>query len=1098
MAHVGAHIRRLTLIVVSVMMIPAIMIPGMALAQSQPADPVALMQQMIELTKNSRFKEAIDVNKQLIAALDAMGAGDNPLQAAAYMSLGNLYRFDGQFDEAEQQLDAALAMREKLLGRDHPDVAASLISQVDLLLATGRMPAAEPKIKRALAILRKSLPADSPDIAMATLTQARILHARAQFAEAEAITAAALDIFRRKLGLDHPFVGVALNNLAEAKRALGQVNAAEALLLEANTVNARAYGENSPLVSTGLNNLAELKREQGKFAEAESIRQREIRMVETQLGADNPALVPSLNNYATLLTARGRPQEAEQVIRRALSILKASLPADHPDLAVVYNNLGDALSGQERFAEAEEALMASLKIREQRSGDFPAQLATVLTNLSVLFEQQKRFAEAEPLARRALALNERQYGANHPAVATGLNNLGVILDNQDKHATAEPLLRRALAIRQQVLGDRHPDVANVFSNLGSNQLDRQDWRGAFQSFESARKIWLDRRAGMAGADRASSGARGISEIDRNPDAFFGLIRAADGLRKSGQTDGTDAWTEAAFEAAQWAMGSEAAGAVQQLGARLLAGNAKLAEMVREQQDLANRWVALDKALVAARAETGDRRDTEAITRLQASLDAASTRALELETELAASFPDFAAAVAPKPMRLSDVRARLKESQTLVILLPMRLTTFVWAITRDRVVWQRRDLPAATVKDAVLSLRCGLDRAAWTGPTAAHCQKQFGAQGEARLLPFDVNGAHALYKQLFTGLESLIEGRDVLLVTSGAFTTLPLQVLVTQPPPAGTAAAMPMRSVAWLTKSSAISVLPSVGSLAVLSRSGTPSQARKPFLGMGNPLVSGANGNDRRAWAQTNCGSNAVVLAAAEPARAMDAPAGLTLSALRSLESLRRAAPLPETATELCTVAQALNASDADVLLGARSTERQLKDLNTSGALSDYRVLHFATHGLIADETRAFREELAEPSLLLTPPEGEPVASALAIDDGLLTASEVSLLKLDANWVILSACNTASGGTAKAEALSGLARAFFFAGARSLLVSHWPVFSIAAVKLTTTAFAALANDAKLSRAGALQVAMNSMIDSPTAYENHPSYWAPFIVVGEGGG
>jgi CHAT domain-containing protein len=108
------------------------------------------------------------------------------------------------------------------------------------------------------------------------------------------------------------------------------------------------------------------------------------------------------------------------------------------------------------------------------------------------------------------------------------------------------------------------------------------------------------------------------------------------------------------------------------------------------------------------------------------------------------------------------------------------------------------------------------------------------------------------------------------------------------------------------------------------------------------------------------------------------------------------------------------------------------------------------------------------------------------------------LKLNADWVVLSACNTAAGDRPGAEALSGLARAFFYAGARALLVSHWPVESAAAVKLTTRTFAELAADPKVGRAEALRRAMQAlMADASRPINAHPAVWAPFMVVGEGG-
>src|SRR5262249_12740092 len=138
--------------------------------------------------------------------------------------------------------------------------------------------------------------------------------------------------------------------------------------------------------------------------------------------------------------------------------------------------------------------------------------------------------------------------------------------------------------------------------------------------------------------------------------------------------------------------------------------------------------------------------------------------------------------------------------------------------------------------------------------------------------------------------------------------------------------------------------------------------------------------------------------------------------LAQVAQLNIQAPLPETADELCTVAQGLKAEPSDIHLGAQATEREVRRLSSGGELAKYRVVHFATHGVLAGEIAGTRE----PGLILTPP-----ATASDEDDGYLSASEISALKLDADWVVLSACNTAAGGAASAEALSGLARAFFY-------------------------------------------------------------------------
>jgi CHAT domain-containing protein len=208
--------------------------------------------------------------------------------------------------------------------------------------------------------------------------------------------------------------------------------------------------------------------------------------------------------------------------------------------------------------------------------------------------------------------------------------------------------------------------------------------------------------------------------------------------------------------------------------------------------------------------------------------------------------------------------------------------------------------------------------------------------------------------------------------------------------------------------------------------------------------------------------------------------------------VRAQSPLPETTDELCAVAESLRAGEGTLYLGERASEKMVKALSADGTLARASVVHFATHGLLAGETEWLSASKAEPALILTPPE-----TGSEEDDGLLTASEIAQLKLDADWVVLSACNTAAGenDTPGAEALSGLARAFFYAGARALLVSHWGVNSEATVKLITKAFDELRANPKIGRAEALRRSMLALSQSGGSFA-HPSNWAPFVVVGEG--
>ena len=300
-------------------------------------------------------------------------------------------------------------------------------------------------------------------------------------------------------------------------------------------------------------------------------------------------------------------------------------------------------------------------------------------------------------------------------------------------------------------------------------------------------------------------------------------------------------------------------------------------------------------------------------------------------------------------------------------------------------------------------------------------------------------------------------------------------------------------VAWLARSHAVTVLPAVSSLKALRRVGRPSAAARPMIGFGNPLLTGdPSTREHAASAKLARETQLCRETLQQQADALGGARGSvrrveTRDGLASLAHLKAQVPLPETADELCAVARALKAAASDVRLGAQATEREVRRLSAAGELAKYRMLHFATHGAVAGEIAGAHE----PGLILTPP-----GTASLQDDGYLSASEIAGLKLDADWVVLSACNTAAGGAESAEALSGLARAFIYAGARALLVSHWAVYSKATQKLVTTALDEMARDAKAGRAEALRRAMLTLIDKGTPEETHPAFWAPFVVVGEG--
>ena len=474
------------------------------------------------------------------------------------------------------------------------------------------------------------------------------------------------------------------------------------------------------------------------------------------------------------------------------------------------------------------------------------------------------------------------------------------------------------------------------------------------------------------------------------------------------------------------------------------------------------------------------------------LDAIDKRIGEIDSRLATDFPDYFALADPGSLSFTSARALLKADEALVLFLDTRAyssapeETFVWVVTKTEMRRVRTDIGKAALADEVQALRCGLDAASWYEPS--RCPALTGQSRAEETLTFDHARAYKLYKALFGQVEDLIAGKELLVVPSGALTQLPFSALVTSAPSGGN-----NRAARWLVRDHAVSILPAVSSLKALRATAHASSATRPMVGFGNPILDGADASSKAAELARNtlhCRSGAwKQLKELIGWRGGSRGAGpVSLHNRRAdVSELRRLPPLPETADELCAVASDLGAEDTDIHLGIRASEREVKAMSGRGELAQYRIVHFATHGAMAGDLRSSEE----PGLVLTPPQ-----QASEEDDGYLSASEIAALKLDADWVILSACNTAAARAADAEALSGLARAFIYAQARALLVSHWAVYSDATVKLITTAIHEMARDKTVGRAEALRRAMLALIDRGDMREAHPTYWAPFIVVGEG--
>ena len=516
-------------------------------------------------------------------------------------------------------------------------------------------------------------------------------------------------------------------------------------------------------------------------------------------------------------------------------------------------------------------------------------------------------------------------------------------------------------------------------------------------------------------------------------------------------------------------------------ARAARQDPELTELIRVEQDLALRHGAILQRILINRLSASSQERIRGIQDEVGKLAAARNRILgEIETR----FPNYSNLMSPEPASVQEIKALLRRDEALISTYVAEDRTYVWAIPREgRVAFAIVPRGRDDIGFDVAYLRGALDAKAAT----------LGA-----IPVFDVEVAHGLYKSL---LEPVKTGwraaKSLLIVAHGPLGQLPFSLLPTarvELAPDIELLFANYRKVPWLARTHATTVLPSVASLVTLRSTPPGDLARRAFAGFGDPLFSPAQANAATSEAiQTTALENPGILSVRGlPIRLRSLPQteNIDSAELAQLPRLR------DTADEIESIALALDADlTQDVFIGKAANESQVKTMD----LSDRKVIVFATHGLVPGDLNG----LTQPALALSSP-----AVVGGEDDGVLTMGEILGLRLDADWVVLSACNTASGDGAGAEAVSGLGRAFFYAGARALLVSNWPVHSQSAKDLTTDVFRRQAAGAALSRAVALQKAMVHMIVGGTYADPstgsalfsyaHPIFWAPFTLIGDGGG
>jgi CHAT domain-containing protein len=895
------------------------------------------------------------------------------------------------------------------------------------------------------------------------------------------------------------------SRLGERAKAEAALAAAESLLGRMrNTRNYTWFQHNWP--TWVMESKAVLLEDEGKYAEAEPLLRQvvadrkkdiEVNKERTAAGISNIAELVTFRNWAVAqralalnLVKQQKLAGAEGILRKRLYLSLQQRGRYFIGTGADFTTLSNVLYEQGRNAEALETADIAL--------DIFAKLGLRPESLNVANGRRARAAAltSEGRYREALAeLDQMKQGlASSPYLLARLGkgdvDWALALVRSGRAVEAVTMLEPLVADLQQRLGPDAYEIAEArgFLALALAAAGRRD--EAVALFAKTVPVLVAASESTDGRVRSPVRTRRYVLM---LEAYLEVLadpRAQAAARAAGVDPVDEAFRVADLARAQGVQRALTSGA-----ARAAATDPALAELVTREQDSAQRLSALRDLQTSLLASPPGERSEQAVKRLLAEIADLEKQRKALYREIEQRFPSFANLLNPKPATIEAARQSLADSEALLAVYVGAERSYVWAVAKSGAVgFAVAPLGAAQVEQSVTQLRKALDP---------------GAATLGSMPAFDVAEGYKLYRELLKPVEATWRGKQSLLVVPHrALGRLPFALLPTQ------AVALVSdkrllfenyRAVPWLVRDAAVTQYPSASAFVALRALPPGDPNRRTFAGFGDPLFN----NEQLAEAKRESGQpirlasagTSVMrgkslplrnLAVARVPAAADAESGAAPNVANS-SALAQVPRLPDTGEEIREIARVLGADpEQDVYLQLRANEEQVLRAN----LANRKIVMFATHGLVPGEL----DGLGQPALALTAPELAGVPG-----DGLLTMNEVLGMKLGADWVVLSACNTAAGDGKGAEAISGLGRAFFYAGSRALLVTHWPVETTSARALTTGLFRRQAANPNLTRAEALRQAELALIDGPGHTEAgksvhayaHPLFWAPYALVGDGG-
>lgn len=780
-------------------------------------------------------------------------------------------------------------------------------------------------------------------------------------------------------------------------------------------------------------------------------------------------------NQGRMKARLGRLAEGEADIRRALLSRLETTGKFHVETSDFIGVLSDLLFEEGRFIEAERLIRAQIEVLETlRVAPDAQNLATAWYKLAGIASLQGRWSDAAEIYRHAATITRTWDETRKEELEVTPERIITLYKTNDIAAGIADA-KLLLARTAQRFGEQHLETARARGLLAVGLGLANDDVEALNEYQAALTSLSSTSGQNEDDDSSTVIARDL--LTRM------IIESYISLRARVARSGDATLAMDTFTLAEAIKGHAVQNALTAAAARLMADDRALTELVRSEQDLQKRIGAQLGLLNNVLALPPSERDDGIISQLRSTIGKLQSEHGSILRAIEQEYPQYADLVRPKPPTVVEIQRALKSDEAFVSFYFGQDGSFVWVVPKSG--------PIAFVPIAVTAN----DIAARIARLRQALQPDAETIGD--IPAFDLKGAYDLYNLLLKPVEATWRPAPSLIVaTNGALGLLPLSLLPTAPATLDENAE-PLfagyRKVPWLARTHAVTMVPSAAALLTLRQLPAGATARDKFVGFGDPYFNAEEAReatDEKATAVTNVRTAEVVVTRGIPLRRRSVPQTESLNSA-DLGVLPR---LPDTADELRSIALALDTDPETALhLGKDANEHEVETLG----LSKFRIVAFATHGLLPGDL----DGLTQPALALTAP-----AVAGVDGDGLLTMSKILSLKLDADWVVLSACNSGAGAGADAEAASGLGRAFFYAGSRAILVTNWSVHSASARELVSDLFHRQAADAKISRAEALRQAMLAMIDGKGYRDDdgkilfayaHPLFWAPYTIVGDGG-